>query len=208
MPNNIKERVPNKGKGVNTTHQQSKRPSCQSLQSPISNDRRHTALAGAPGAILSAEGWRNVNRAILKTVDIVLSKNATLDSRKPDYWEIDEGLGVALVAEIRREIRETCTFANPKLKERLRQVAWDVTQKEFRFPYKGGGVWFWFKLTDLYKASQPITESDEANMSEKDIVSKDPDDDIESAIGKDNPIGQATSCIDGETPSESAPALG
>lgn len=109
--------------------------------------KKHMALKGNARVRVSTEQWNNVNRAIEKTVEMILSKNTTPESfgPGPGHWEMDEGLGVALVAEIIRPINEICSLSNPKLREQLKGMARDVTQKEFRFPCNGGGVWFRFK---------------------------------------------------------------
>ncbi|KAI1453045.1 hypothetical protein F4805DRAFT_478935 [Annulohypoxylon moriforme] len=150
------------GKEVVTHQPQSLPASKQLAMSLVLKTRKHAALKGNPIAPVSKEQWENINQAIIKTVELILSKNVTLDSFGPDYWEMDEGLGVALVAEIRREIKELCTLRDPKLQRELMKMARDITHKEFRFPYRGGGVWFRFKMTNLQKAAQPIiiTESD------------------------------------------------
>ncbi|KAI1779403.1 hypothetical protein F4818DRAFT_438177 [Hypoxylon cercidicola] len=151
----------------------------------MSRSRKHAALKGSPTTTVSAEQWNNINQAIVKTVDSVLTQNITLDSFGPDYWEMDEGFGIALVAEIRRTIKETCTLSDPKLQRELRKMACDITHEEFRFPYKGGGVWFRFKMTDLQKAIKPMVsqQSDASpiiNKNHKEIA----EDNKESTVDK------------------------
>ncbi|KAI1374901.1 hypothetical protein F4677DRAFT_446806 [Hypoxylon crocopeplum] len=159
MSNKAAEQVASKGsRGDSTTHLHSNN---ESTKTPIpfpSRNRKHAALRGTPTVYVSAEQWKNVNQAIEKTVDLVIGKRVALDSFGPRYWEMDEGLGVALVAEIRRPIKEICTLGDLKLQRELRKMARDVTHKEFRFPYKGGGVWFRFNMTDLQKATKSPLE--------------------------------------------------
>ncbi|KAI1654644.1 hypothetical protein F4813DRAFT_369733 [Daldinia decipiens] len=145
MSNSTRQQLPSNGKGACAPQPPLNWKPHQPAIPPVPNDRRHAALQGGPKMALPAQSWRNVNQAIEKTVDIVLSKKMALKGFGPDCWEMDEGFGVALVAEIRREIKEDCTLDNPKLQKKLKEVARDVTAKEFRFPLKGGGVWFWFK---------------------------------------------------------------
>ncbi|KAI0169737.1 hypothetical protein GGR52DRAFT_573793 [Hypoxylon sp. FL1284] len=142
---------------------------------PEFNGRKHAALRGHPTVHVSAEQWNNVNRSIVKTVDSILARNITLDSLGPDYWEIDEGYGIALVAEIRRAIKETCKLSDTRLQGKIRRMASDVSHEEFRFPCEGGGVWFRFKMTDLQKAMEPTNkqESDDsptADIDQNEIV--------------------------------------
>ncbi|KAI1100985.1 hypothetical protein F4804DRAFT_335709 [Jackrogersella minutella] len=166
MPSREPGRAQNAGKG---TGKRTSAPEPRShtiskqLSEPSSpRTKKHAALKGNPVTPVSREQWENINQAIEKTVDLVLCKNITLDSFGPDYWEMDEGLGIALVAEIRRTIKEICCLNEPKLQKELRKMARDVTHKEFRVSYKGGGVWFWFRMTNLQKATQPMApqESD------------------------------------------------
>ncbi|KAI1473648.1 hypothetical protein F4774DRAFT_30901 [Daldinia eschscholtzii] len=187
MSNIIRKQPPSKSKGTCAPQQTSNRKSHRQPKPSASNNGRHAALKSAPTVALSAGRWQNVNRAIEKTVEVVLSKNLTLDSFGPDCWEMDEGYGVALVAEIRREIKETCSLDNPKLQKRLRELAYDVTQKEFRFPFRGGGVWFWFKVTDLHKATQPMPENLKAGtQTEHDMVLQNMDEESGSAAIEDD----------------------
>ncbi|KAI2470137.1 hypothetical protein F4781DRAFT_391870, partial [Annulohypoxylon bovei var. microspora] len=158
MPTGASGRIQTKDRGISTPQPQYLPTSKQPPNSPVLKTRKHAALTGNPTIPVSAEQWENVNQAIETTVELILSKNVTLDSFGPDYWEMDEGLGIALVAEIRREIKEICTLGDPKLQRELMKMARDITRKEFRFPYRGGGVWFRFKMTDLQKAVQPITD--------------------------------------------------
>ncbi|KAI1411421.1 hypothetical protein F5Y13DRAFT_200993 [Hypoxylon sp. FL1857] len=158
MPDKPKRPPLAKGKGALTSQLPSNQAPKRPLNPPVSKGRKHAALKGNPTVPVTAEQWKNINQAIEETVELVLSKNLTLDGYGPDCWEMDEGLGVALVAEIRRPIKETCTLSDPKLEKELRKMARDVTQKEFRFPYKGGGVWFRFKMTDLQKATQRVDD--------------------------------------------------
>ncbi|KAI0119099.1 hypothetical protein F4814DRAFT_458479 [Daldinia grandis] len=102
----------------------------QRTASLVPNYRMHTALRDGPKVALSAQGWKNVNRAIEKTV---------LGGFGSDCWEMDEGFGVVPVAEIRRKIKEDCTLDNPRLHKKLRGVAHDVT------------------VTKFSKATQPMT---------------------------------------------------
>ncbi|KAI1211810.1 uncharacterized protein F4807DRAFT_416486 [Annulohypoxylon truncatum] len=144
------------GEEVTTTQAQPP-PLSKQLIKPLSlKTRKHAALKGRPMVPISTEQWENINRAIVKTVELILTKNLTLNSFGPDYWEMDEGLGIALVAEIRRGIKEICTLGDPKLQKKLMEMARDITHKEFRFSYRGGGVWFRFKMIDLQKAVQPV----------------------------------------------------
>ncbi|KAI0379159.1 hypothetical protein F5Y04DRAFT_283246 [Hypomontagnella monticulosa] len=119
----------------------------QAPKSPVSKDRKHMALKGNAKIRVSAEQWKNVNAAIEKTVDLILSKDGATRSfgPGPGYWEMDEGLGVALVAEIIRAFDGTCSLDNPKLRKQLKIMSRDITQGEFRFPCNGGGVWFRFR---------------------------------------------------------------
>ncbi|KAI1140694.1 hypothetical protein F5Y05DRAFT_374506 [Hypoxylon sp. FL0543] len=145
MPNKPERPSPPKGKEAPSTQLPSSETPKRPPNSPASKGRKHAALKGSPTVPVSAEQWRNVNLAIEKTVELLLEKDLTLDSLGPDHWELDEGLGVALVAEIRRAIKERCTLSDRKLQKELKKMAGDVTHKEFRFPCKGGGVWFRFK---------------------------------------------------------------
>ncbi|KAK6952157.1 hypothetical protein Daesc_006689 [Daldinia eschscholtzii] len=188
MSNSIrKQQPPSKSKGACAPQQTSNPKSHWQPNPSASNNGRHAALKSPPKVALSAGRWQNVNRAIEKTVEIVLSKNLALDSFGPDCWEMDEGYGVALVAEIRREIKETCSLDNLKLQKRLRELAHDVTQKEFRFPFRGGGVWFWFKVTDLHKATQPMPENLRAGtQTEHDVVLQKMDEEADSTAIEDD----------------------
>ncbi|KAI1449260.1 hypothetical protein F5Y02DRAFT_256164 [Annulohypoxylon stygium] len=143
--------------GKEAAKSQPRSPTHKQLRRPlVLKTRKHAALKGNPTIPVSAEQWININQAIVKTVEFILSKNVTLDSFGPGYWEMDEGFGIALIAEIRRKIKEICTLISPKLQKELTKMAHDVTHKEFRFSYRGGGVWFRFKMTNLQKAVQPI----------------------------------------------------
>lgn len=146
MSNRTPRQAPSKiAMGVSSPQSQSNKAIKQSTKPPVSKGRKHAALKGNPTVSVSAEQWKNINQAIEKTVDQVLARNINLDSFGPDYWEMDGDYGIALVAEIRRAIKETCTLKDPKLQREIRKMACDVTHGEFRFPYKGGGVWFRFK---------------------------------------------------------------
>ncbi|KAI1643604.1 uncharacterized protein F4817DRAFT_368261 [Daldinia loculata] len=203
MSNSTRKQVPTKGNGARTPQPLSNRKPHQPAISPVPNDRRHAALQGGPKVALSAQKWKNVNQAIEKTVDIVLSKKTALKGFGPDCWEMDGGFGVALVAEIRREIKEDCTLDNPKLQKKLKEVARDVTAKEFRFPFKGGGVWFWFKITDLHKATQPITEIQQAGTpSGADTIIKGTDDETGTTDRGGDPAQHKRESAAEETPSE------
>lgn len=130
---------------ASTPQSQSNKLTKELITTPVSKSRKHAALKGTPTVAVSEEQWDNVNKAIVKTVDLVLAQNIVLDSFGPDYWEMDEGYGIALVAEIRRAIKEICSLSEPRLQRELRQMARNVTHGEFRFSCKGGGVWFRFK---------------------------------------------------------------
>lgn len=146
MSNKATKQVPTQStRRASTPQPQSNKATKELPRTPVSKSRKHAALKGSPTGTVSPEQWDNVNRAIVQTVDLILSKNITLDGFGPDYWEMDEGLGIALVAEIRRAIKETCTLSDPKLQREISKMACDVMHEEFRFPYKGGGVWFRFK---------------------------------------------------------------
>ncbi|KAI0838210.1 hypothetical protein F5Y06DRAFT_296750 [Hypoxylon sp. FL0890] len=160
-----------------------KRPPTPSL----SKGRKHAALKGSPTVPVSAEEWRNVNRAIEETVKLVLDKNMALDSLGPDYWELDEGLGVALVAEIKRAIKETCSLSDPKLQKQLKKMASDVTHKEFRFPCKGGGVWFRFKMTNLQKATQRVDDQGRDSPPKAEQAQESADDKTDVVVKTDEP---------------------
>ncbi|KAI0849882.1 hypothetical protein F5Y00DRAFT_45212 [Daldinia vernicosa] len=203
MSNSTRKQLP-RGKGARTPQPPSNRKSHQPSILPVPNDRRHVALHG-PKVTLSAQKWKNVNQAIEKTVDIVLNKKMTLKGFGPDSWEMDEGFGVALVAEIRRKIKEDCTLENPKLQKKLREVARDVTAKEFRFPLRGGGIWFWFKITNLDKATQSITEAQQAGApSEADTILKCTDDETETSARGYYVAQQERAYVAEETPSDSS----
>ncbi|KAI1079599.1 hypothetical protein F5B20DRAFT_590455 [Whalleya microplaca] len=121
--------------------------------------KKHAALLGYPSHALSDGEFANINIAIVKTVDSILGeKNLSLDGLGPERWELDAGFGVALEAEVRRPIKERCSFDDPKLQKELKRMSRDATQKEFRQPYQGGGVWFRFIMIDLHKAKQPIVQ--------------------------------------------------
>ncbi|KAI0110969.1 hypothetical protein F4776DRAFT_641222 [Hypoxylon sp. NC0597] len=154
---------------------------------PAFKGRKHAALKGNPTGPVSAEQWENVNQAIEKTVELILSRKLALDSLRPGCWVMHEGLGVALVAEIRRPIREVCSLTNPKLQNKLRKMASDVTHKEFRFLYQGGGVWFRFKMTDLKKATQPRGNQAPEASPEADETQKPTDDKTSSTTETDDP---------------------
>ncbi|KAL7621278.1 hypothetical protein AAE478_008597 [Parahypoxylon ruwenzoriense] len=126
--------------GISVPQTQFNKTPKQPAKPPVTRGRKHAALGGSPKIAVSAEQWINVNRAIEKTVETVPSQNIALNSLGPDYWGMEEGLGVALIAEIRRSIKETCSLSNPKLQRQLRRMAYDVTHKEFCFPYQEGGV--------------------------------------------------------------------
>ncbi|KAI1495946.1 hypothetical protein F5X99DRAFT_425307 [Biscogniauxia marginata] len=125
-----------------------------------SSDKQHAALRGNPKSlVLSPEEWRNINQRIRKTVDIVLSRNYTLEGSEPGIWVLDANLGVALLAEvIVRPLRTQCSLEDPKLHAKIRAMGNDVTHKEFRHTYVGGKVWFRFKMLDLELAIKPIED--------------------------------------------------
>ncbi|OTA56859.1 hypothetical protein K449DRAFT_437705 [Hypoxylon sp. EC38] len=162
---------------------------------PMFKGRKHAALKGSPTVSVSAEQWKNVNRAIEETVELILSRNLALDGFGPDCWVIDEGLGVALVAEVKRPLREVCTLTNLKLQNMLRKMASDVTHKEFRFLFPGGGVWFRFKMTDLKKATerrgdQVLEASPEAVETQKPVYDK-----TDSTAGTDESSQEKTTSL-------------
>ncbi|KAI1462904.1 uncharacterized protein F4812DRAFT_453930 [Daldinia caldariorum] len=154
-----------KGKGASAPRQPSNRKSRQQSKPPISNGRKHADLKSAPKVALSARRWKNVNRAIEKTVDIVLSRNIALDGFGPSYWEMDEGYAVAL--------------------KRLRKLARDGAQKEFQFPFRGNGVWFWFKATQLMTGNLKA-----GTLPDPDIALQKRVDEAGHAAGEDGPSHQ------------------
>ncbi len=125
---------------------------------PVRRDlasQKHAALRG--NITLTPEECFNVNRRIIKTVDIILPFEYLIQGPGPKTYELHAHLGVALVADIRiRPIQRPCALANPELQRKIRQMAADPRRPEFRHTYLHGKVWFSFQIIDLEIARQPL----------------------------------------------------
>ncbi|KAI3320761.1 hypothetical protein HD806DRAFT_537829 [Xylariaceae sp. AK1471] len=120
---------------------------------------KHAALRGH--FTFTPEEWFNVNRRIAETVDTVLPHGLLIQGPGPETYELHAHLGVALVAEIIiRPIQRPCSLANPILQGKIRAMANDPTQPEFRHTYLKGRVWFFFRILDPKMARQPLAEHD------------------------------------------------
>lgn len=119
--------------------------------------RKHTALED--NFPLAPQQWRNVNRRIVRTVDIILPHGPLIQGPGPKRYELHANLGVALVANIViRPNRRPCSLANVELQHKISIMAADPRQSEFRHTYHEGRVWFSFCILDLELASLPLLD--------------------------------------------------
>ncbi|KAI1291281.1 hypothetical protein F5Y03DRAFT_400825 [Xylaria venustula] len=122
-----------------------------------SSFRKHAALN--QDITLTPEEWFNVNRRIIKTVDIILSYGHLIQGPGPHTYELHAHLGVALVAEIIvRPIQRPCSLADPRLQRSIKEMAADPRHPEFRHTYPGGKIWFSFSILDPEIAEQPLID--------------------------------------------------
>ncbi|GAW27066.1 hypothetical protein SAMD00023353_6600360 [Rosellinia necatrix] len=120
---------------------------------------RHAALEG--DIDFTPDEWLNVNRRIMKTVNTILPYGYVIEGPGPREYELHSHLGVALVAEIYiRPIRRSCSLANPKLQEKIRDMASDTTHLPFRHTYLHGRVWFFFRVINPEMARQPLSDDE------------------------------------------------
>ncbi|KAI0405527.1 hypothetical protein F4802DRAFT_606789 [Xylaria palmicola] len=118
---------------------------------------KHAALRS--NVMLTPEEWFNVNRRIIKTVDVVLSYGYLIQGPGPKTYELHSHLGIALVADIIiRPIQRPCSLADPALQEKIRTMAQDPTHYEFRHTYLNGRVWFYFRIIDTQVAREPLED--------------------------------------------------
>ncbi|KAI1424600.1 hypothetical protein F5Y12DRAFT_797001 [Xylaria sp. FL1777] len=124
--------------------------------------RKHAALT--ENIRLTPDECVNVNRRIVRTVDIILPYEFLIQGPGPKTYELHAHLGVALVADIRvRPIHRPCPLGNPELQRKIREMAANPRCPEFRHTYLHGKVWFSFRILDPDIARQPLVEDEEGD---------------------------------------------
>ncbi|KAI1339342.1 hypothetical protein F5Y15DRAFT_416210 [Xylariaceae sp. FL0016] len=145
------------------------RANSQSYKGPSKSSfyKKHAALRGNPRRRLQPEEWYNVNRRIAATADIIISRNYVLDGLGPGKWDIDGGLGIALLACVQiRPLKAACSLSDEKIQSDILNMARDPSHPHFRHNSEIGNVWFQFRMLNLDLAVLPLEDSTaEASMS-------------------------------------------